>query len=194
VSLFPDIAANDPLLERARAGDSAAWQDLYRKYSSAVYTLIRRMVGQPAVAEELMQDAFVEIFRKLASYQGAGSFAGWVRSVAASKALMYVRSPLHRWSTELVAAGAREALSADTAPVLDARLVALEQAFAALPALTRSIVWLHDVEGYTHAEIALLHGGSVSFSKSQLARAHRQLREQLDQRQEAVTCSPATST
>jgi RNA polymerase sigma factor (sigma-70 family) len=193
VSYFLDIAAADPLLARARAGDRAAWRELYRCYSSAVYTLIRRMVGRPAVAEELMQDAFVEIFRRLASYQGAGSFAGWVRSVAASKALMYVRSPLHRWSIATVSDQGREALAAAAAPVLDAHVVALEHALALLPALTRSIVWLHDVEGYTHAEIAALHGGSVSFSKSQLARGHRQLRAHLGQQQGAVSCHPAAT-
>jgi RNA polymerase sigma factor (sigma-70 family) len=193
VSLFPDIAADDPVLERARAGDSAAWQVLYRSYSSAVYTLIRRMVGRPAVAEELMQDAFVELFRSLDSYRGAGSFGGWVRTIAVRKALMYVRSPLHRWSTGLADGSVREALAAEAAPVLDSRLVELELALAALPALTRSIVWLHDVEGLTHPEIARLYGGSISFSKSQLARAHRQLRAQLEQRQGAVTCDPAAT-
>jgi RNA polymerase sigma-70 factor (ECF subfamily) len=193
VSLFPDIAADDPLLARARSSDRAAWQELYGRYSSAVYTLVRRMVGRPAVAEELMQDAFVEIFRSLPTYQGAGSFGGWVRSIAVSKALMYVRSPLHRWSTERFDDGAHEALAPDAAPVMDSRLVELERALASLPAQTRSIVWLHDVEGMTHAEIAAQYGASVSFSKSQLARAHRQLRALIEHSVGAVVCDSAAT-
>lgn len=192
MSQFPDIPPDDAVLERAQAGDRLAWQALYRTYASAVYTLIRRMVGRPAVAEELMQDAFIDLYRNLADYRGSGSFAGWVRSIAVNKALMYVRSPLHRWSRGLAPADGHEPLAA-AAPSSDGRMVELEAALAALPALTRSIVWLHDVEGYTHAEIARLHGGSVSYSKSQLARAHRQLRARLEATDGAVTCYPAAT-
>src|SRR5690606_19529782 len=80
----------------------------------------------------------------------------------------------------------------DPGPRVDAQAAAqadLERALAALPALSRTIVWLHDVEGYTHEEIARLFGRTVSFSKSQLARAHARLRERLDPQVESWPCT-----
>jgi RNA polymerase sigma-70 factor (ECF subfamily) len=165
------------VLIRARAGDGKARESIYRELSGPVYTLIRRLVARPAVAEELLQDVFVEILRSLPSYSAAGSFIGWVRSIAVSKALMHLRSPWHRglaWLGEDAWRLLPEEAVADT--IGDDEL---EQALASLPAVGRTVVWLHDVEGFTHAEIARHFGRSVSFSKSQLARAHIELRERL---------------
>ncbi len=123
----------------------------------------------------------MEILRSIRSYSGDGSFAGWVRSIAVSKCLMYLRSPWHRSLLSLdddSAAAAPIALQAS----IDSEIEFdkdLERALADLPALTRSVVWLYDVEGYTHAEIARMLGRTISFSKSQLARAHARLRDAL---------------
>jgi len=177
MSIFLDIPLTDDVLERARAGDAAAHEYIYTALSKPVYTLIRRLVVRPAVAEELLQDVFVEILRNVRTYNGTGSFAGWVRSIAVTKALMHLRSPWHRRLLSAASDGLDHYENA-TAANDETWSGDLERALSLLPAMSRSIVWLHDVEGYTHAEIARLFDRTTSFSKSQLARAHEQrLRE-----------------
>jgi RNA polymerase sigma-70 factor (ECF subfamily) len=152
--------------------------------------LIRRLVIRPAVAEDLLQDVFVEILRNVQHYAGAGSFSGWVKSIAVSKALMYLRSPWHRSLDWLGTDGVmlmHEEAAGIAAESLDTNL---ERALQALPAVSRAIVWLHDVEGYTHAEIARLFRRTPSFSKSQLARAHEHLRECLEPQSGGLACMP----
>jgi RNA polymerase sigma factor (sigma-70 family) len=186
-SLQP-VEVSDDVITRAQAGDPEAHEHLYRVLSKPVFTLIRRLVVRPAIAEELLQDVFVEILRSVRSYQANGSFVGWVRSIAVSKSLMYLRSPWHRsliWlGTEGVLALHEEAAAGDS---IDEDL---ERALTALPAVSRAVVWLHDVEGLTHTEIARLFGRTVSFSKAQLARAHGKLRERLQRPSGGLACMP----
>ena len=174
------------VLALARAGDAPSQEAIYRALNRPVYALIRRLVLRPAIAEELLQDVFVEILRSLKDYQGSGPFLGWVRRIAISKSLMYLRSPWHR-RLDWLDGGAREPLAGDESPP-DVR--DLEAALAQLTAVSRSVVWLHDVEGYTHGEIAEFFGRSVSFSKSQLARAHQQLKAHLDTDRGGLACTP----
>jgi RNA polymerase sigma factor (sigma-70 family) len=173
------IEISAEILNRARTGDIEAHEYIYRALSKPVYTLIRRLVIRPAVAEELLQDSFVEIFCSVRNYRASGSFLGWVRSIAVSKALMYLRSPWHRATTWLEPDGI-SSLHQEAAAVAGPMDADLERALAMLPAISRAVVWLHDVEELTHAEIARLFGRSTSFSKAQLARAHRHLRERLE--------------
>jgi RNA polymerase sigma-70 factor (ECF subfamily) len=113
---------------------------------------------------------------------------------------MYLRSPWHRSLMYLDAdaeSAAPTVILLDPASRPDAQAEAsadVERALATLPALTRSIVWLHDVEGYTHTEIARLVGRTTSFSKSQLARAHARLRELLDQPAGSLPCTHVSTT
>jgi DNA-directed RNA polymerase specialized sigma24 family protein len=95
MSTFLDVQVPPEWLQRARAGDPLAQRSLYTALARPVYTLLRRLVLRPAVAEELQQEVFLEVLRNLTAYTGAGSFAGWVRSIAVSKALMHLRSPWH---------------------------------------------------------------------------------------------------
>jgi RNA polymerase sigma factor (sigma-70 family) len=182
------VEIDDGLINRARAGDGEAHELLYRLLAKPVYTLIRRLVMRPAIAEELLQDVFVEILRSVRAYSGDGSFAGWVRSIAVSKSLMYLRSPWHRsliWlGTEGLLALHEEAVSSES---IDADL---ERALLALPAVSRAVVWLHDVEGLTHPEIARLFDRTVGFSKAQLSRAHAKLRERLERPSGGLACMP----
>src|SRR3954465_9171462 len=83
-------------IEAAIAGDRQAHAAIFKAYQRPLYSLIRRLIPRPAIADELFQDTFVEILRNIHSYSAEGSFAGWVRSVAVSKCLMYLRSPWHR--------------------------------------------------------------------------------------------------
>jgi len=199
MSHFQGIEVAAEVVRAARAGDARAHEAIYLTCRRPIYTLIRRLVSRAAIADELFQETFVEVLRNIGAYSGEGSFGGWVRSIAVSKCLMYLRSPWHRSLLYL------DNDDEDTAPVVlldpathpDVQAAAsadVERAMAALPALTRSVVWLHDVEGYTHGEIARLLGRTTSFSKSQLARAHVRLRELLEQPVGSSPCTHVSST
>ncbi len=166
-----DIAIDPQTLARAAVGDTGARQAVYESYAPAVMGLIRRMVRSRPVAEDLFQDTLIAIFEHLHEFRGEAPFGAWVRRVAVSRCLMHLRSPWQR-SRELLEDSAEPAVDG-AANVPD--LIDLERALAQLPDVTRSVLWLCEVEGYTHDEIARGFGRSVSFSKSQLARAHRRL-------------------
>ncbi len=165
------LAEARSLIARARAGDESALEQLYRAYEGSVYNLARRLTKTAEDAEDVLQETFLEVCRSLGSWRGDGSLWGWVRTITASKALMRYRREKVRETDVLddeTGAGSR----GDDVPLrLD-----LESAMARLPERSRAVVWLHDVEGYTHEEIAELMGMTTSFSKSQLARAHQKLR------------------
>jgi RNA polymerase sigma factor (sigma-70 family) len=182
------------VLLRARAGDAAAHELIYSVLSKPVYTVIRRLVVRPAIADELLQDVFVEVLRSIGNYRSTGPFPAWVRSIAVSKALMYLRSPWHRQERAFDSEPPEHQTLAAHGADSDVSSAELDRALSHLPAISRSIVWLHDVEGYTHAELARLYGRSVSFSKSQLARAHAQLREALEPQAGALACTPTSKT
>jgi RNA polymerase sigma factor (sigma-70 family) len=167
------LANADVVLARARTGDAHALETLFRAYEGPVYNLARRICRTAEDAEDVMQETFFELCRSIGQYRGEGSLWGWIRTVASSKALMRLRRNKYRDTDELedeVSPTRRE----DTLLRMD-----LEAALERLPEISRAVVWLHDVEGYTHEEIAEMMGKTVSFSKSQLARAHVRLRRWL---------------
>jgi RNA polymerase sigma factor (sigma-70 family) len=167
------LAQEDTIVPRARRGDPSAQEALYRAFSRPVYGLARRICRTREDAEDVLQETFFEVFRSLHRFRGDGSLWAWVRTIAASKALMRLRRNKYRDADELqddLAPPRRE----DTALRMD-----LEAALERLPETSRAVVWLHDVEGYTHEEIARMMDRTVSFSKSQLARAHARLRRWL---------------
>lgn len=175
-----EIKLPDSLVAAARAGDSAALEAVHAATAGALYTLLRRLVRRPAIAEELLQETFVDVLEHIGAYEGRCPLPAWIRALAVNRALMYLRSPWHRgleWLDKDPGGPDRlpAAVFESHAP-LDA---GLERALMTLPALSRAVVWLHDVEGFTHAEIGIALGRTPSFSKSQLARAHRRLRELL---------------
>jgi RNA polymerase sigma factor (sigma-70 family) len=184
-------------IRAAIAGDRQAHAVIYKAYQRPLYSLIRRLIPRAAIADELFQDTFVEILRNIQSYTGEGSFAGWVRSVAVSKCLMYLRSPWHRallhFDGDESDPRFRSLFEAHAcSPEYESQQL-LQQALANLSAISRAVVWLHDVEGYTHSEIGRLLNRTPSFSKSQLARAHARLRDLLDPRGESVSCTPVST-
>jgi len=167
------LAQEETFLPEARRGDPAAQEALYRAFEAQVYGLARRICRTREDAEDVVQETFMEVFRSLPRFRGDGSLWGWVRTIASSKALMRLRRNKYRDTDELndeVATPGRES------PALR---MDLEAALERLGDTSRAVVWLHDVEGYTHDEIASMMGKTVSFSKSQLARAHVRLRRWL---------------
>ncbi len=175
------------VLRRAQAGDREAHAVLYRAFAPMVYTLARRMLGSAPVAEDVLQDCFVEVIRKAGQFRGDGGVPVglWIRQIAVNKALSQLRSP---WRRRRIESAVVEPLADDrTEPGLanlDGERPAaphseLERALGTLGSTARAVVWLYVVEGYTHDEIGRLMGRSTSFSKSQFARACKQLREEL---------------
>jgi RNA polymerase sigma-70 factor (ECF subfamily) len=163
-------------LALAKRGDTQAHAELYAAFAPFVYTLARRMLASTASAEDVLQETFVDIIRKISTFRGDAELGFWVRRIAVNQCLMHLRSA---WSLRRVD---MEHFDAEPSPVTTSSddRIELERALDALPATARAVVWLHDVEGLTHREIAKLMGRTASFSKSQLARAHERLRTFLD--------------
>lgn len=165
---------------RARAGDIEALEELYRAYESGVYNLGRRICGTEEDAEEVLQETFLEVCRSIGKYRGEGSLWGWVRQVAVSKALMLIRREKRRRAAPLdqvVLTGAVATTPREATGPID-----LEVALKRLTPTARTVLWLHDVEGYTHEEIGETLGISVVASRGRLFRAVRTLRRHLGDR------------
>ena len=185
------LAIPDILVARAKSGDLEALEALYRAFETPVYNLALRVLRRPEDAEDVLQETFLQVVRSIKQYRGEGHLWGWIRQIATSKALMRIRHDRVRETEEFheeSGAGAGEAAgvgvmagSGGMSPGAVPAQIDLERAFEQLSETSRAVVWLHDVEGYTHEEIAERMGKTVSFSKSQLARAHVRLRRMLDE-------------
>jgi RNA polymerase sigma factor (sigma-70 family) len=168
-----DVPAS--LLTRARAGDTAAFEQLYRWFERPVYALAMRLTGRREEAQDILQDTMLKLFDRLGEFRGDAPFWGWVRQIAVNESLMLLR----RRGRFLAEDGADESALPDENLLLPPRAAdaaILGEAMAKLPDVTRSVIWLFHAEGYTHEEIAAATGKSLSFSKSQLARGTRKLR------------------
>jgi RNA polymerase sigma-70 factor, ECF subfamily len=171
------------LIQQAQEGDPRAIRELYRLYSPRVYAVVKRLAGDDALAEDWAQEAWVRIFRALGTFRGEARFTTWLHRIA-------VNSALHgkRWRDRRTI---REAPLEDTIPMRivteDALLrVKLERAIASLPERMRQVLVLHDVEGYTHEDIAEFLGVTAGTSKSQLFKARARMRELLRPANERV--------
>ncbi len=173
----------------AQAGNAAAFEFLYRLHGRRVYALCLRMVGNPADAEDLMQEAFLQLFRKIGTFRGESAFSTWLHRMTVNVVLMRLRKK------SLPTDSLEEAMEPDaenSAPKRDVgapdlRLtgavdrVNLERCIEKLPPGYRSVFVLHDVQGYEHNEIADIMGCSVGNSKSQLHKARTRLRDLLQE-------------
>ena len=172
-----DVSADE--LATARAGDVAARRMLFERVAPPALRIIRRLVRHQALAEDLVQDTMISMYEHLDDFRGEAPFGIWVRKIAVSRCLMAFRSPWHRARVALdewMEAGISLPVDADSRT---SDLIDLERALARLSPVTRAVVWLYDVEGWSHEEIAASFERSVSFSKSQLARGHARLRGEL---------------
>jgi RNA polymerase sigma factor (sigma-70 family) len=171
---------DDVTLARARRGDIDALEGLYRVFSLPVHTIATRICRSRDEAEEVLQETFLEVSRSIGTFRGEGALGAWVRRIAVSKALTSMRRR-RRETAAGFSKGDVDHLA--KGPACDGTVgwkrIDLERALARLPDVARAVVWLHDVEGFTHAEIAGFFGRSESFSKSQLSRAHEKLRSWL---------------
>jgi len=200
----PRSATEAEAIRLAQAGDAAAFEHLYQLHSRRVYALCLRMVGNPSDAEDLMQEAFLQLFRKIGTFRGESAFSTWLHRMTVNVVLMRLRKK------SLPAASLEETTEPDEetggprkdigAP--DLRLsgavdrVNLERSIEKLPPGYRTVFVLHDVQGFEHNEIAGIMGCSVGNSKSQLHKARTRLRELLqeDLRDQARTERHAAKT
>jgi RNA polymerase sigma-70 factor (ECF subfamily) len=173
----------------AQQGDAGAFEFIYRLHSRRVYALCLRMVGNAAEAEDLAQDAFLQLFRKIATFRGESAFSTWLHRLAVNVVLMILRKKtLSETSLDETSdpddesSGPRKEIGA-TDLVLSGSIdrVHLERAIEQLPPGYRQVFVLHDVQGFEHNEIAGLMGCSIGNSKSQLHKARMRLRELLQE-------------
>lgn len=162
------------LIQLAQEGDPAAIREIYRMYSPRVFAIVKRLAGDEGLAEDWAQEAWVRIFRALGSFRGDSRFTTWLHRIA-------VNSALHgrRWRERRVK---HETPMLDTMPMHakpeDTMLrMRLEKAMEQLPERMRQVLVLHDIEGYTHEDIAEFLGVTAGTSKSQLFKARARMRE-----------------
>ena len=164
------------LIQLAQEGDPAAIREIYRMYSPRVYAIVRRLAGDEGLAEDWAQEAWVRIFRALGTFRGDSRFTTWLHRIA-------VNSALHgrRWRERRVR---HETPMLETLPTRahsdqTVLRMKLEKAMQQLPERMRQVLVLHDVEGYTHEDIADFLGVTAGTSKSQLFKARARMRELL---------------
>ena len=194
MSKFADIQIDNAIIRRAARGDARAHEVLYRAFSTPVYSLCLRFTRVPAHAEDLVQETFIEVMRSIQQFRGEAAIGSWIRRIAVTKSLMFLRSAWTARSQSLVEGfddmtpgdAACHGVSRHPDDALD-----LDSALANLSSVTRAVVWLHDVEGFTHKEIAALMGKTESFSKSQLSRAYQRLRPMLEAEEKGLEAERA---
>jgi len=170
--------------QNTSVGQTLPFEEIFQLHHRRVYTLCLRMTGNAAEAEDLTQDVFVQVFRKLGSFRGESAFTTWLHRLAVNQVLMHFRKN-HVRKEQLTEDGEFPGIMIDQnkfnrPPVLDR--LALNEAIVQLPHGYRMVFVLHDVEGLDHNEIASLLGCSIGTSKSQLYRARMRLRLLLRQR------------
>jgi RNA polymerase sigma-70 factor (ECF subfamily) len=158
------------VLARAQRGDRAAFEAVYRAYARPAFGLALRVLGRAATAEDVVHDAFLRGFERIGSYRGDAPFGAWVKRLVLNAAIDRLRSE-RRWAGDAEAVDALQDGREDPAPLLDAQGL-----LARLAPRARTVVWLHEMEGWSHQEIAVRFRQSESWSKSILARSLQRLR------------------
>jgi RNA polymerase sigma-70 factor (ECF subfamily) len=173
-------------IERAKQGDAEAFEFLYNLHKRRVYSLCLRMTGNPASAEDLTQEAFLQLFRKIGTFRGESAFSTWLHRMSVNVVLMQLRKKnLPLVPIDDTMEGDEEGTMRKEPGAPDERLAGsidrlhLQRAVDELPPGYRTIFVLHDVEGFEHNEIASLVGCSIGNSKSQLHKARIKMRELL---------------
>ncbi|MCZ6658300.1 MAG: sigma-70 family RNA polymerase sigma factor [Gammaproteobacteria bacterium] len=172
MAAFADIELDPQTTMGLQRGDRTAQADAYRLLAPAILGLAQRILQDRGLAQEVLQDTFVELLEQAGKLRSAEAVVGWLRKVAVNHCLMRLRSPWHKRRTSTFVEEAEDHVSSSQRME---GLSDVERALASLGPETRLVVWLHDVEGYTHKEIASLTGHKPSYSKSQLARGYAKL-------------------
>jgi len=177
-----EVPSDLELIRAAAAGDAAAFEQLYRQHYRRVYSLCLRMLGSQTQAEDLTQEVFLQVFRKLGSFRGDSAFTTWLHRLTVNQVLMHFRKrgvKLEHTSEEGDFSNVVDTPLQSTRRISMVDRLALEKAIAELPPGYRTVFTLHDIEGYEHEEIAGMLGVSIGTSKSQLHKARMRLRQLL---------------
>lgn len=171
----PDLA----LCQKAGAGSLAAFEMIYQRYHRRTFSLCLRMTNSQTEAEDLTQEVFIQLFRKIGSFRGDSAFSTWLHRLTVNQVLMHfrrrsVKNEKTSDDGEVPEQTVHGTANPNKMPVIDR--IALKNAIAELPNGYRNVFVLHDVEGYEHEEVARMMGISVGTSKSQLHKARLKLR------------------
>jgi RNA polymerase sigma-70 factor (ECF subfamily) len=179
-------ASEAQVIFRAQQGDAESFEDLYRLHKRHVYSLCLRMTSNTAKAEEMAQEAFLQLYRKVATFRGESAFSTWLYRLTVNVVLMHMRKKgLIEMSFDEAMEPAQEHGPRMRFKTMDTVLegsidrLHLERAIASLPTGCKVIFMLHDIEGYEHHEIAEMLDCSIGNSKSQVHKARMKLRDRL---------------
>jgi len=174
---------NDTSLAQAAGwGDMTAFEELYNRHHRRVYSLCLRMLQNPVEAEDLTQEVFIQLYRKIGSFRGDSAFTTWLHRMTVNQVLMHFRKRSVKFEKTTEEGETPVQVVSGTENPRHMRIVdkiALDSAIEQLPPGYRSVFVLHDIEGYEHEEISKLLGCSVGTSKSQLHKARLKLRRLL---------------
>jgi RNA polymerase sigma-70 factor (ECF subfamily) len=169
-----------------RRGDLGACERLYRQFNGPAFNVAARIVNCRELAQEVTQEAFLTAFRRSGQYRGDAPFWAWFKRVVVNHAI----SALRRLPPDEHVTFEDSRASTLTESPNPGRALDLEAALARLDDEDRAVVWLHDVEGYRHREIAELFGRTESFSKTRLSRARQRLRDWMKQEETSSAGQP----
>jgi RNA polymerase sigma-70 factor (ECF subfamily) len=172
-------AADAELASRAKGGDAAAFELLYRRNVGRIYAVCYRIAADAERARDLTQQAFIRAWEMLPGFRGESAFSTWLHRIAVNIALTELRSHNRRSNREEPAPDPGELPDRHTHPARGDLVLDIERAIAALPPQARAVFTLHDIEGYKHAEIAEQMGLATGTCKAQLHRARKLLKEVL---------------
>ncbi len=176
---FDAVTADLDLCRAATAGSMSAFELLYQRYHRRTYGLCLRMTSSQTEAEDLTQEVFIQLFRKIGSFRGDSAFSTWLHRMTVNQVLMHfrrrsVKNERTSDDGEMPEQTVNGTANPNKMPVIDR--IALKNAIAQLPHGYKSVFVLHDIEGFEHEEVARMMGISVGTSKSQLHKARLKLR------------------
>jgi len=177
------VTATDfELTQAASSGDMGAFEEIYQRHHRRVYSICLRMLQNAYEAEDLTQDVFIQLYRKVGSFRGDSAFTTWLHRMTVNQVLMHFRKRNVKYEKTTEEGDTPDQVVAGTAdpdkmPIVDK--IALESAIDQLPMGYKNVFVLHDVEGFEHEEVARILGCSVGTSKSQLHKARLKLRKLL---------------
>ncbi len=178
-------ASDYELAQAASKGDIFSFEEIYNRHHRRVYAICLRMLQNTAEAEDLTQDVFIQLYRKIGSFRGDSAFTTWLHRLTVNQVLMHFRKrnvkfekTTEEGETPVQVVGGTE--NPEKMPIVDK--IALENAIEQLPAGYKNVFVLHDIEGYEHEEVARILGCSVGTSKSQLHKARLKLRKLLQKK------------
>ncbi len=175
-------ATDFELTQSAAKGDMGSFEEIYQRHHRRVYSICLRMLQNVYEAEDLTQDVFIQLYRKVGSFRGDSAFTTWLHRMTVNQVLMHFRKRNVKYEKTTEEGETPDQIVAGTGdparmPIVDK--IALENAIDQLPTGYKNVFVLHDVEGFEHEEVARILGCSVGTSKSQLHKARLKLRKLL---------------